>query len=503
ENLPQTVAIAGNVSTGGGDFATNSAGNIEFSLVEATISTSSGNVQLTADGNVSLPGGGIFTTGGNLIINGASVQTVAGNSTVIDTTGGSGGDVTITATTDEIGLNASSINSGGLIDLDAATNINTGDLAAQNGQITLDSTGDINSGGLTANGSNITIGSENLPQTVAIAGNVSTGGGDFNLTAAGDANFSLLSDTVNTGGGNFKPLQPAAIINLPAKQHSTTNGGIISITGTSIGETDTGITPALNSGATTGGDIIITATVGDITLNTSSLDASGVENSGNITIIATEGAIATNNLNATSQTGNGGTISLSAPAGIVTGIINSLTLAPDPVSQAGSVTLSSDGDISVLGINAAANTGTGGDIIFGSNLLVIEPTSFVTTGTAGSGNIDLSAATINGSGTLSLTAGTGAVTLGDTGNVTPLGGLIVQGQSVTVTLINAQGNIDINASEFSALQKLLPMLRATMPAFPPPPVAAISPLTTMPHPSLSATPATTVRQGRSQPARKP
>ncbi|NJL82761.1 MAG: S-layer family protein, partial [Chloroflexaceae bacterium] len=151
-SFPQTVEIGGTVFTNGGNFRASSSGDIVFSDFLGSANTSGGIVTLTAGGAVLLPDNGIFSSGGNITINGSTVATVFTDGlTTLNSVGGVG-DITIAATTNGIDLNGSAINSGGSIDLDAAGNINTGSL--------------------TTDGGNITIGSENLPQTVAIAGNV-------------------------------------------------------------------------------------------------------------------------------------------------------------------------------------------------------------------------------------------------------------------------------------------------------------------------------------------
>ncbi|NJL58033.1 hypothetical protein HC928_25135, partial [bacterium] len=398
ESLPQTVAIAGDVSTNGGDFSANSAGDIEFSTPSGLIATSDGFVELTADGAVFLPEGGIFTTGGNLIINGTSVETVAGNSTVIDTTGGSGGDVTITATTEGIGLNASSINSGGLIDLNAATNITTGNLdtsseVSDGGDVTL-SAGESIATGSIATSSGVTGGEINLTAPSVTSGSINATG------SLSSGNITVTANRVDFTSGTNSIISQGAQLQLqsinPADDFAISSAdGVTSAAIAALGEGFSEIIIGRDDGSST----LTVESAASFSDPVTFLVPSG-------TIIVDAQLTGTDNA-AITITGSGATTTLNA----------SIITDNTPVTIDGNVIIGSE-----VAINTVGTDELGAEIIIGGEINGIEP----------------------GVGNLELDAGSQTVTLGGAiGSNAALNSLEIDAASIflsgnTVVTVNGQ-----------------------------------------------------------------
>jgi CHAT domain-containing protein len=243
---------------------------------------------------------GITTEGGDVEMN------VAGNLTVRENISasinlGDGGNITL--------------ESGGAIQISAATMTSTATEGA-GGDVTLEAVGEINTGSINSSGS--------------------TSGGAINITSSGGGiatENSLSSSGYSTEVGGNVTLEAAGDINTGSINSSgSTSGGAISIT-SSEGRIDTaGGNLDTSSEQGTAGNAILTA---DRNITTSNIDATGGQQSGNITIESRFGDvdISRGQLEINSENGTDGNLNIQAFTGSISlGDIDgtrNLTVAPD------------------------------------------------------------------------------------------------------------------------------------------------------------------------------
>ena len=365
----------GNIILGGGSNPLTSPAT-GVNLNGATLNSSSGDIKITSN-NVRVTGGNIQTTsGGNIMMSGmggtgeilldGGSLSVANGSLRLMGRGvefSNGVQVTATGTGDINLLSSGLINtSGGSL---RGSNIAlTADQNVTTGAVTLNSTSGsgvslplkINTPGsvslteaISTNGANIIIGDVTAPSQINLSSGLSTSGGNVNFTSTGA--IALLGN-VTTAGGNIT--LTGTSINTAALDSSNLvrNGGKIDL------RADGNITTAnLNSSSITnnGGDISLTSNQGAIQSN--DLNASGAAGSGKITLQASD-RITTGNVNSSSANGNGGFISFTAP----TGAVISKDLNTSGLTGGGNITVQSGNSITTQVINTSSRQGKGGDV---------------------------------------------------------------------------------------------------------------------------------------------
>ncbi|MEG4573052.1 filamentous hemagglutinin N-terminal domain-containing protein, partial [Microcoleus sp. N3A4] len=441
---------------GNGAIALNASNAIS---VNANLTTNGGNITLTSTNDINTSLGKInsqSTSGGN---GGAiALSTAGGNINTGDflsnsNAAGTGGDITlsVTAGTGAIDTTAGSVESssplgtGGAIALSTAGGkIDTGFMISggqSGGKITLSVTGgtgaiDTTAGTLystsqSGNGGAIALSTAGGNITTGVVGSLSSGagtGGKITLSVTGgtgaiDTSNSYLNSASQSGNGGAIALSTAGG-NITADLNSASqsgNGGAIAVS-----TTGGSISASLNSASSGAG------TGGNITLST-----------GGIGAIDTTGKL----LNSSSESGNGGAISLTAPGGITTGGINSSTNSTASSSTAGTITFNpSTSNITLSGnINASAQTGSGNSISFPTKVILTQSiTNITTSGTAKSGEITFGGTvdgTIYGNNQLNITTGTVNFN-GPVGGTTPLAALAVDAN----TNITSTGAISITTT---------------------------------------------------------
>ncbi|MDT8390874.1 MAG: filamentous hemagglutinin N-terminal domain-containing protein, partial [Lentisphaeria bacterium] len=339
---------------------------------------------LTANGGISLTGNAasgsqvilqagptLTTTGTAIDINGRLGLSVAGASLVSN-----GGNITVTDTI-------------GLLGGQQALTINAG-------------TGDVNLQGTVNNIASLTVNSAANIDTVAV-------------TTVGNANFVATSSIDIAGPANVQSLNANAGSGTVSIQDVTTTAGGVALAGTAGITLDNSTITVIGGGATMNGPV--TLANGPVSVDTTSAG-------GNITFYSTIGGPQT--LALAAGTGN---VDLQGAVSNIAGL-NVVS-----ASQVDLANIVSTGPISVTGTNIDLNgttyQTTGQNINFaGAADLTAGPVA-VTTG-AGVGNIAFSS-TIDGAQILTLTAGTGGITLaGAIGATTPLSSLTASGATISV-----------------------------------------------------------------------
>ncbi|MFO0251736.1 MAG: beta strand repeat-containing protein, partial [Planctomyces sp.] len=376
---------SGLTTTNGGNLTASLSGNAV--IAASTSNTISGAVALTASGSVTL---------------GAAAQMAATGAVLLKTTGNSVtllGDARISSAAGNVTLEAEDsllLSSGSVI---TAT---LGELILRSG---LDSTD--NSGGMTLNGT-------------------------LQALAAGQC----ITLDLNDEQGATQNASTGAILatNLRLRSNSSTSAAFSLLAGN-----DVDVLAAETSGAITFSDVD-SLTVGSIVGSAGITDMSGLSTVNSVTAgapisIVVGGAFAANQAIRTSPIGGGnssdGTVTLQS-------LTSTLSLTDD-------ADITSDGPVSLTaatGISTAAEITTSGDNITFVSPVTLSAAVDLSTGAA-AGNI-LFSQSVNGPGALTLTAGTGTVSVtGHAGHSTPLG---------TVTVVSSAGTSfggDLNAASFT------------------------------------------------------
>jgi filamentous hemagglutinin family protein len=327
---PENVLLPTQVDTQGGSIRLNQIGDLNFAT---QVTTRGGNLRLTTAGDLTISSN-LVTDGGSIVLNGARVNTRAGELDSSSITGDSG-NITIeaaralvtgnlNASNSRPGLTGMTSGNGGTITL--SSNQGTIDTSAG----TLDTSADLGNGGtitLTAPGG-ITV--ANLNTSVSNTGNA--GGISLTSNQGGiDTRAGALSSTAVTGNGGS--------ITLQAQGDITTNDILSSAFGTAT---------RANSGARAG-DISLTSSNGGI--RTGDLDASGTRMGGAIALTANNDSITTAILDASSDL-NGGSILLNAGNNIT---IDSITTEGGTNGNGGNVRITAGGLFRAGGVFAARN----------------------------------------------------------------------------------------------------------------------------------------------------
>jgi filamentous hemagglutinin family protein len=413
----------------------------------STARTSTGNISYTGTTAINLSNNQTTTTGGAISMNG---PVVLGGSVTCNTSAGNG-NISFSSTVN--GAQSLSLTAGGgAITLSGAVGGSTAltSLTATGATINQSSTVRTSTGNISYTGAVTLSGNQTTTSNGAILmdGPVTLGGSVTCSTSGGGGGDISFSSTINgaqtlalTAGngtvflfgavGGSTALTSLTVTGATINQSSTvrTSTGNISYTGT------TAIALSGNQTTTTNGAISMNGVVtlgGNVTCDTSS------GGGGNISFSST-----INGDRALSLAAGSGTISLS---GAVGGVISltSLTASGSTITQSSTVRTST-GDINYTGaISLAGNqtTTTNGAISMNGAVTLGNNITCDTSG-GGGGNISFSS-TVNGAQTLTLTAGSGAVSLsGAVGGSTALTSLTATGATInqSSTVRTSTGNI--------------------------------------------------------------
>ena len=490
----------GNITSAGSVAADATNGDASFGTVDANT-----DISISATGTPTVANA---ISGGNTSITGASVA--LNNGTV-------GGNLTLNATAGDIDGNGT-VTVGGAIDFDATGNVGFGTLDAQGGNFAVDAGGDVNFGGATSsadvlitavgavNGGDVTAtGAASVNAAEIALGNVSAD--SIGLTSGADILFNSLTSPnaiavtaangtigANTGDGDIDSdgdvsltAQTIALNDISSggsvsadatagdasfRTINAANDASVSATGTasladvvSGGNTSiTGATVAVNSG-TIGGDLLITATDGDIDLRGATPTGGGVLVPGGPIVSVTtfppglftvSGAIdlnASDNVNFGRLTAQGGNFTVNAGQDV----------GFDGAAATGNVAMTAGGSIAApptLGNNIDAT----GDVILNGTSIDIASISAgggVSAATMG-GNIDV--LNIDAIGLIDLTSDgsifvdhaetDGDFTADAAGNVTTGlnsiitgGDIVIAGDIVDLGNSSAGGLVDVTGSQ--------------------------------------------------------
>jgi CHAT domain-containing protein len=318
--------------------------------------------------------------------------------------GGTGGDVQLDAAGDITTSHISAFGPQGTGNVDLSSNnggINTGAIfsfsqAGNAGNVTLNAANDINTSHLSAwgnqQGGNITInGGGNFDIGEATIHSFSENGnaGDVqittsgNTTLGGDANRHAIRSAGQTEGGNITIRSYGNIDSTPGdlETHSETGiGGDVYLHADSSVTTEN----IRTYGPVVSGDITIISgdssvntasletvapngTSGDITINTfgiqgniqsADLTSAGEDGSGNITVVADDGSVITENVTTIATDGDSGDIAIAGEDDVETGDITS-----EAADNSGDISVESEQGSATTGdVTTVADTGDSGDV---------------------------------------------------------------------------------------------------------------------------------------------
>ncbi|MBD2580264.1 CHAT domain-containing protein [Oscillatoria sp. FACHB-1406] len=362
----RNISLRQNITTSRGnveltaDADNNGSGGIEL-IGGATIDTQGGNIELSGSGIDIRPGGTLRSGGGEISLTAGQGGLRAGDINS-SSTSGNGGNIILGSAGGRIDagdLDASGVTNGGGITARAATDISLGrldasgesgnggnvDLGSAGGRIDagdLDASGGTNGGGITANAA------KDLRLGRLDASSESGNGGNVDLGSAGgriDAGNLDASGGTNGGGITARAATDVSLGRLDASGESG-NGGNVDL-GSAEGRIDAGDLDS--SGGTNGGGIIVSA-ARDLRLG--QLDASGASGGGGLIILdSAEGRIDAGNLDASGGT-DGGDIIANAARGIRLGQLD----ASGASGNGGNVDLETPDNIFTSWINAQGGT---------------------------------------------------------------------------------------------------------------------------------------------------
>ncbi len=431
----------GDVSSGNGT-VTVDAGTGAVTMTDgALIDAGNGLIDIDAAGNIAL--GGLTTTsadpnsinlnsGAAVTDNGnAHTDAVSGGRLVIDAVSGIGSGDAIDTTVASIDIDNTGSNNIDINETNALAiqNINQGVAA---GTVNVDAGGTITvtaaASGVTSNGGQIELDANGAGSDIAVNDAVTSGGGAVNILADDDVSFGADGD-VSSGNGTVTVDAGTGAVTMTDGALIDAGNGLIDIDAAGNialgGLTTTSADPNsinLNSGAAvtdngnahtdavSGGRLVIDAVSGigsgdAIDTTVASIDIDNTT-SNNIDINETN-ALAIQNINQ----GGAGTVNVDA-----VGTITVTAAASGVTSTGGQIELDANGAGSDIAVNDAVASG-GGAV----NILAADDVSFGVDGDVSSGN-----------GTVTVDAGTGAVTMTD-------GALIDAGNGLID--IDAAGNI--------------------------------------------------------------
>lgn len=343
----------GAVTISGAEVSMTTTGDITANASATFAAT--GSLNLVAGGNVSLPGtvntgGGLNSNGANISMTGYGISTGAIFSNGLGA--GQGGSISLTATNANVVTGAgdniqSTGSSGGNITISAANGISIGVLGNLGNLITTANT-------LAGGNVTLTTGSSTNSATI-LTGNITTSGGTSNVANGGSvviADNGSVSSTLSVGN-----------IQTSVAGGTNTGGGTVNVT-----SSGTLVTGSITTSAVYGGSQYLSSTGG--TINTGALNANGsTGQGGSISLIATNGGVSTlaNSISSTGQ--SGGDVTIVSTAGI--NVTPGSGIAIDTAGSAGS------------GGNVILTTG------LSSNSVALTTGSITTTGTTNGGLVML------------------------------------------------------------------------------------------------------------------
>lgn len=415
------VTVSGTVGAAALTTLTVSAGTISLQAVTTSAAQSyTGATTLNGTLTVNAAGAGVSISGATTLAVGGGAITLTGSNAANDVTLGTvnggqalnitatGGDVTVGVAGGGAALASYTINTGAGTGTATITDITTagGNIAVTSGAISIGSTLNTHNGGAAA-GSVTFTGPVTLTATLTINTNASTTDNfiSFSSTITGTT-AGAEGLTLNAGGGNI-----------------TVTGAVGA---TRLGTVDIVSANDVSLNAVTASNLLQQAGTGTTTLG-------GAQNFNTASgLNLTTSAVTINN---TVTTTNGGVVTITN-AGLLT-IVGAADMTLDGAfTQNGAGTVSTAGDITTTndGISFATAVTLTGNVALNSG--------------AGAGDIGFGSS-VNGAFALTVSAGTGSVTLRQTGNSAALTGLTVSGGALSLFNDiqmegNANGNVDFS-----------------------------------------------------------
>ncbi|MBD1898249.1 CHAT domain-containing protein [Coleofasciculus sp. FACHB-129] len=435
---------ASNITSKGGEISLNSTQGAIAS--NGTLDSSGGKVNLTA--NQGVTAANITSKGGEIALN-SSQGAIASNGTLDS----SGGKVNLTANQ---GVTASNITSkGGEIALNSTQGAiaSNGILDSSGGNVSLNGNGGVSASNITSKGGEIALNS--TQGAIASNGTLDSSGGKVNLTA----NQKITTNNITSKGGGISLTSDTGAINTAALDSSSATGagGAIALnskqgaiqTGSLISKGDTdagGITVIANDSITTL-DLDATATKGAgnaiaLSSQNGTVQTGNVKTSGSPITVSAQDNITAANIDSASEKGTGGAIALTSQKGAIT----AANVTSKGTTGGGAVTVAAPGSITTANIDTSSTNGTGGAIRLTaiaplhallSDAAAIQSGNLLSQGTAGGGDIEVSAQGIITAGVIDSSS-----SFGKGGNVTLANPLIELNKKpiddIQVVSINAQ-----------------------------------------------------------------
>ncbi|ABC65104.1 YDG domain-containing protein [Erythrobacter litoralis] len=412
-----TLNTTGSTAVGGVNsaqsLATDAGGTTTFSG-DVTTGTLTINDNLTSARNITVTNGGIvlnnaltaetLTATGAITLNGTGAFSLTGavaNSDGIDAEG-----VAIGATTLPTSLTITGATSGGSVDLQAAGNLQLGNVASTAGFVDLDSTGGaITTGAVSATGGSALLTAPGAITTSSIGSSAaidvdSTGGGNLDLgnmtagtTISLDTSGSMTAGTATAGG--------ALGVGASADPSSVTFSGNISAAGIDLD----------SIGAITSKDLLATGGSVDVQASAGSVTTGTITGNGPSPVIVKAGG-ATSDIATGAIRSDGSDIFLTAGRNIASG---NIATSLGATATTGSVLLHSNGAMQLVDLTAGtdivvtSNNGavTAGNMLAGDDIRVVAASDiqFTSTTTTGLGADNTSYTFVQPAGTGSYVTG--------------------------------------------------------------------------------------------------
>ena len=453
-NAPVQVTGSGNLTLGGATFAQAGTGTLSTAggtingtfqtsvTFSRTVSSTSGQIQFKANSGITVSAG--ITAGGLLSLNsdfdnnGGSLQidaALASNGAMTlqggSITSNAGG--TLTTQNDPI-----TITSTGAIDMIASVASNGGSIG-----ITSGSTLDLGAGALSSSGGEVVLESVN---TMNLFGPLTTSGGSFTARVLGAGNLALQND-VTTSGGNVEMTTANGLLSSVAGSDVNATGGA----GTSLvkleslnGSQNMSLAGSVSGGS---GGLILRAgnhlTLASVSVAGGNLELAADTNNGGIGDLTLNAAVSTTGSGSMTLTGRNfvqaGTGTLTTAGGAINGTLQANVTFSRTVSSNGGQIRFSGNAITVSALLSTAPPTGGTGVLHASSAVVIN-----TQPTLGNADIILLAGTVTTPVVTTPTLNaftTNSAVLG--GNVTGAGNLTILERGVVIaqTAVNANPEI--------------------------------------------------------------
>lgn len=437
-------------TSGSATIVNGSAIRFAASMVGGDLSATATTGNITDNAAVAVGTNAAFTTGASgadIVLDATSV-----GGTVAFTTSGAGGDATFTHAT---GINLGASNVGGTLSVTATTGDITDAAAvavggnasfttlAANDDITLDTT--TVSGAMSVNTSGAT-GNAMITHAGALNLGASSVGGNLVVSASGGGITDSGTVAVVNGTASFTTTTAGQAI---ALDQLAVAGGDISVTTSGAGGHATiGNSTAVTYTASVGGNLSVTAATGDINDNASTVGgaATFTTSAAGADILIDATASATGSF-AFNTSGAGGNATLVHATGVILGV-SGVGGALDVTATTGTITDS--GTVTVGGAGLFTTAAAGQDIIL-DQLAVTGQITPVTSGAANVTIVNATGVNINGwtvGGNLAVTATTGDIT---DSAATTVGGNAsfttgASGADIALDELNVTGTVAVNTA---------------------------------------------------------